>query len=134
MSRIPPSPSVKRPFGEARSRAASPNKPSTSTPSRTRTKSIESRPSSRTTTRAKAPADETPPVPKVAMSIKEAIAAKRAEAAKAAARTKSSGGTAHMNDLADALPDAPKSSDDGVDEVGRLSVRETIERARNTGD
>jgi hypothetical protein len=67
------------------------------------------------------------------LSIKEVIALKRAEAKKG----QSKAGNGSLDNLAsaaeDALPDAPSKQEED-DILGRLSVRETIERARNTGE
>lgn len=71
------------------------------------------------------------------MSIKEAIALKRAEAKKAQDKAgKASGVTATeaWGNLEEASPDTfGKAEVEETDFMGRLSVRETIERARSTG-
>jgi len=68
------------------------------------------------------------------MSVKEAIALKRAEAKKATATQRalseqdgSSGG------ISDASPNTWRVDTGDGDDLGRLSVRETIERARSSG-
>ncbi|KAI6155297.1 hypothetical protein BKA82DRAFT_4076913 [Pisolithus tinctorius] len=150
MSRIPQAstrPSQARPAVKttlaattSRSRASSPSKPptsGTSSPaptSRVRTKSIPKSPSK--SIRRASPEEEIP-VPKApALSIKEAVALKRAEAKKVAAKSISSGANLNpFEDLADAIPEplsAQKQEDDAL-ELGRWSVKETIERARSTG-
>jgi hypothetical protein len=99
--------------------------PASATTPRQRTKSTPKPPPSQP------PAEDAPAVPRA--SIKEAIALKRAEAKKAqeaAALAKKAGGP--WEGLLDALPDefgkAP-----AEDELGRWSVRETIERAKMSG-
>ncbi|KAI0691314.1 hypothetical protein BC835DRAFT_1509395 [Cytidiella melzeri] len=68
------------------------------------------------------------------MSIREQIALKRAEAKKAMSKSLGSGaGFDDFSSLVDALPAAlGKPEEDAVD-LGRWSVKETIERARSTG-
>ncbi|KAI0081021.1 hypothetical protein K474DRAFT_1636658 [Panus rudis PR-1116 ss-1] len=80
---------------------------------------------------AKKPAEE-PPLPiKPQLSIKEQIALKRAEAQKAkAAQGKGSGGGLDLGGLEDALPVQPQ---EDVLDLGRWSVKETIERGRSSG-
>ncbi|KAL4066862.1 hypothetical protein J3A83DRAFT_4098085 [Scleroderma citrinum] len=121
----------------SRSRASSPSKPaaanSPATP-RVRTKSIPKSPSK--SLRRASPVEDVP-VPKTpALSIKEAIALKRAEAKKAAVKSSSSGGNFDtFEGLEDATPgslSAKKEEDDTL-ELGRWSVKETIDRARSTG-
>lgn len=136
MSRIPPSPSrpsskPRVPASPAYSRVASPSKPSagTASPARPRTKSNPQTPSR--SLRRLAPEDE-PPVPKTQISIKEAIALKRAEAKKAEVKTSSSKAFDDLGNLEDVIP-PQKAEEDAVDELGRLSVIETIERGRSTG-
>ncbi|KAH7884337.1 hypothetical protein F5I97DRAFT_1440989 [Phlebopus sp. FC_14] len=143
MSRIPQAsssrPTVKTTLAApaSRSRAPSPSKSAASTPStpRVRTKSVPKSPSKSI---RRAPVEEEPPVAKPALSIKEAIALKRAEARKAAAKSAFSGGGGsfdQFDNLEDAIPGsiAPKKEDDANLELGRWSVKETIERARSTG-
>ncbi|KAI6125091.1 hypothetical protein EDD16DRAFT_487996 [Pisolithus croceorrhizus] len=123
----------------SRSRAPSPSKPlaSTSSPApapRVRTKSIPKSPSK--SVRRASPEEEIP-VPKApALSIKEAIALKRAEAKKAAAKSITSDANLDtFEGLEDAVPESPltKKREDDALELGRWSVKETIERARSTG-
>lgn len=68
------------------------------------------------------------------MSMKEAISLKRAEAKKATAaqRTLSEQDVSSGGCIDDTSPNTWVDTVDG-DDVGRLSVRETIERARNSG-
>ncbi|KAI5998858.1 hypothetical protein EDD15DRAFT_2242286 [Pisolithus albus] len=121
----------------SRSRASSPSKPpaSTSSPASTprlRTKSIPKSPSK--SLRRASPEEEIP-VPKApALSIKEAIALRRAEAKKAAAKSITAGTNLDSFDE-DAIPGSPatKKHEDDALELGRWSVKETIERARSTG-
>ena len=142
MSRMPQSSSSRTPSKTkvlippaSRSRAASPSisKPSSSTvsPTRARTKSTPQTPSK--SLRRAQPQDQ-PPVPKTPVNIREAIALKRAEVKKTERASSScrNGGTS--DDLT-ALDDAlPTKKEEDVDELGRWSVRETIERARSTGE
>jgi len=100
-----------------------------STPVRARTQSGVR---SATPVKLKAPEVAVPPTPSAPLSIKEVIALKRAEAKKA----KSGAGNGSLDSFAsleDALPDAPSKQEED-DILGRLPVRETIERARNTGE
>ncbi|KIM80462.1 hypothetical protein PILCRDRAFT_822568 [Piloderma croceum F 1598] len=114
----------------SRSRAASPLKPSSTmaSPARARTKSTPQTPSK--SFRRPLPQDE-PPVPKTAVNIREAIALKRAEVKKTERASSSSRNGGAFDGLEDALP--VKTEEEHVDELGRWSVRETIERARSTG-
>lgn len=140
MSRIPPSPArpsskPRVPPSPAYPRVGSPSKPSarsttTASPARLRTKSNPQTPSK--SLRRAAPEDE-PPLPKTQLSIKEAIALKRAEAKKAEVKAGSSKAFDDLGGLEDAIP-TKKAEEDIVDELGRLSVLETIERARSTGN
>ncbi|KAG7451429.1 L domain-like protein [Guyanagaster necrorhizus] len=118
-SRIPkPQPST-----PTKSRISTPVRNSTP-PTRTRIKST-----TRSTTPSKLKAQEdTPLPPPPPLSIKEAIALKRAEAKKA----KSAGGLDNLGSLEDAIPTASNVAPE-EDLLGRLSVKETIERARSTG-
>lgn len=120
----------------SRSRASSPSKPATtSSPAtpRLRTKSIPKSPSKSV---RRASPEEDVPVPKTpVLSIKEAIALKRAEAKKATVKNSSGGSFDSFEGLEDAIPgsfSAKKEEDDTL-ELGRWSVKETIERARSTG-
>ena len=115
----------------SRSRAASPSKLAQSTTAlRVPTKSAPSSPRKP----AQKPLPELEiPVHKPALSIKEAIALKRAEAKKVEAANSSKAG----RDLGDfeGLEDASpiKQEEDALDALGRMSIREAIERARSTG-
>jgi len=100
-------------------------------PARARTKSTPQTPSK--SFRRPLPQDE-PPLPKTPINIREAIALKRAEVKKAERTSSSSRNGGAFDDFAgleDALP--VKAEEEHVDELGRWSVRETIERARSTG-
>ena len=140
MSRMPQSSSSRTPSKTkvlippaSRSRAASPSKPSSSTvsPTRARTKSTPQTPSK--SLRRAQPQDQ-PPVPKTPVNIREAIALKRAEVKKTERASSSSRNGGTSDDLT-ALDDAlPTKKEEDVDELGRWSVRETIERARSTGE
>jgi hypothetical protein len=101
-------------------------------PARIRTKSTPQTPSK--SLRRLLPQDE-PPVPKTPVNIREAIALKRAEAKKAERASSSSRNGGALNDVA-GLEDAhpTKEEEEPVDELGRWSVKETIERARSTGE
>ncbi|KAG2118497.1 hypothetical protein BD769DRAFT_1482081 [Suillus cothurnatus] len=142
MSRIPqptPRPTVKTTLvPPARSRAPSPSKPTASVSSpRVRTKSVPKSPSK--AVRRPLPVENEPPVPKPTLSIKEAVALKRAEARKAISTSSSrvglgnSTGFGDFENLEDADPVAVKKNDEEAPELGRWSVKETIERARSTG-
>ncbi|TFK35538.1 hypothetical protein BDQ12DRAFT_706608 [Crucibulum laeve] len=129
MSRIPqPSSSrtpLKTPTTPSKSRIATSNTPAV----RVRTQS---------TARATTPSKPRPAVPPqdaqtatASLSIKEAIALRRAEAKKAQVKV-GSGGLDNFANVEDALP-TTEEKPEGEDILGRLSVRETIERARSTG-
>jgi hypothetical protein len=74
------------------------------------------------------------------LSIKEVIALKRAEAKKAASASSSgtsfgkSAGFGDFEDLKDEDPMAARRNDEETLELGRWSVKETIERARSIGE
>ena len=74
--------------------------------------------------------DVVPQTPSVPLSIKEVIALKRAEAKKGQAKAANSP-LDSFESLEDALPNAPSKQEDDI--LGRVSIRETIERARSTG-
>jgi hypothetical protein len=113
--------------GSSRSRNGSPLTVGPSTP-RARTKSIPKTPTERATIRT--PDDRSVPPAKLNLSIREAIALKRAEAKKV---PKVAG--ENLESLEDALPATGNNKgDEEVFDLGRWSVRETIERARSTGD
>ncbi|SJL09946.1 uncharacterized protein ARMOST_13328 [Armillaria ostoyae] len=129
MSRVPvPSSRIPKPQPSTptKSRIGTPVKNSTA-PIRTRTKST-----TRSTTPSKPKAQEDTPQPQSPppppLSIREAIALKRAEAKKA----KSTGGSGNLGSLEDANPIVSNVVPE-EDLLGRLSVKETIERARSTG-
>ncbi|KAK0205057.1 hypothetical protein DFS33DRAFT_1258549 [Desarmillaria ectypa] len=128
MSRVPiPSSRIPKPQPSTptKSRIITPVKNSTP-PIRARTKST-----TRSTTPSKPKAQEDalqPPPPPPPLSIREAIALKRAEAKKA----KGAGGSGNLGFLEDANPIASKVAPE-EDLLGRLSVKETVERARSTG-
>ncbi|KAG1743461.1 hypothetical protein EDB19DRAFT_1698660 [Suillus lakei] len=142
MSRIPqpsPRPTVKTTLvPPSRSRAPSPSKPAASVSSpRVRTKSVPKSPSK--AIRRPPPVENEPPVPKAPLSIKEAVALKRAEVKKAVSTSSSRVGLGDstsfgdFENLEDADPVAAKKSEEETPELGRWSVKETIERARSTG-
>jgi hypothetical protein len=115
----------------SRTRVGSPmNVPATPTP-RPRTKSTPKPPAGITTRKVPDQIDS-PPV-KTNVNIREAIALKRAEAKRSALKG-AGGGLESLEDLRDVSPVACKQNkeDDAVD-LGRWSVRQTIERARSTG-
>lgn len=73
-----------------------------------------------------------PPPPVPAINIREAIALKRAEAKKVQSKGLSGGETVDQWDgLEEVIPDALKPEEEDL--LGRLSIRDTIERARSTG-
>lgn len=67
-------------------------------------------------------------------SIREQIALRRAEAKKAMSKTPAASPLDDFNGLEDALPTRSKSPDDSLIDLGRWSVKETIERGRTTGE
>jgi hypothetical protein len=103
-----------------------------------RTKSVPKSPSK--TIRRPPPVEDEPLVPKAPLSIKEVIALKRAEAKKAASASSSgtsfgkSAGFGDFEDLKDGDPIEAKRNDEETLELGRWSVKETIERARSIGE
>lgn len=139
MSRIPQSPSARTPSKPrslappaSRLRPTSPSKPSvnTATPTRIRTKSTPQSPNKAARSQQ---LEEEPPVPKTPISIKEAIALKRAEAKKANLSKPAGGNLDDFTGLEEADPNQ-LNEEESVDELGRLSLKETIERARSTGE
>jgi hypothetical protein len=78
--------------------------------------------------------NELPSPPKVIpLSIREAIALKRAEAKKAAPKS-AEGVLSGFEGLQDESPtSANKTAEEEIVDLGRWSVKETIERARSTG-
>ncbi|KAG1840997.1 hypothetical protein DFJ58DRAFT_718238 [Suillus subalutaceus] len=89
---------------------------------RVRTKSVPKSPSK--AIRRPPPVENEPPVPKPILSIKEAVALKRAEARKAVSTSSSRVGLGNS---------AGFERRRNTPELGRWSVKETIERARSTG-
>lgn len=77
-----------------------------------------------------------PPLPSAApaLSIKEAIALKRLEAKKAAKSSSQNDSFDDFSSLEDAIPTIGPRVEVEEDALGRWSVRETIERGRNSGD
>ena len=84
-----------------------------------------------TPVKSKVESSEVPQTPSVPLSLKEVIALKRAEAKKGQAKA-ANGPLDSFESLEDALPNTPTKQEDDI--LGRLSVRETIERARSTGE
>lgn len=74
-----------------------------------------------------------PPSQKPQLSIREQIALKRAEAKKAQSATSRNDGLDDFTTLEDALPTVGKKQNEDEVDLGRWSVKETIERARNSG-
>ena len=130
MSRVPHSSSTRTPLRPPSTPAKSRVTPTT-TPSKGRTQPAT--PIKRSTTPSKPPASALPrEPPPPALSIKEAIALRRAEAKKAQDKGNSSGPHDFIS-LDDPSPSvAIKLEDEDI--LGRWPVRETIERARSTGD
>ncbi|EMD31531.1 hypothetical protein CERSUDRAFT_100387 [Gelatoporia subvermispora B] len=130
-SRPPPSPS--RPGLSAASRTrATPSSPSPSLRTQASQKSLKT---GKVPARRASPPQDEPPTPKPTLSIREQIALKRAEAQKSSAQSKPS-----RNDdafgfggLEDALPTVKRQVVDQDVDLGRWSVKETIERARTSG-
>lgn len=74
-----------------------------------------------------------PPSPKApTLSIREQIALRRAEAKKAQDKGTTKTGLDDFESLEDALPNRDSSPD--IIDLGRWSVKETIERGRSTGE
>lgn len=121
---------LKPPTAPSRAGATTPNRTRTNlkttptgTPVRTRTKSTPTKP----------PVKDDAPPPLPTLSVKEAIALKRAEAKKAQKSSAGGGLSSFAGDLEDAVPTvAPVAEEEDL--LGRLSVRETIERGRSTGE
>jgi hypothetical protein len=88
----------------------------------------------KTPVRATTPAKEDLPSPKPPVSIREQIALRRAEVKKASSPQKGPGDHDQLGFLDDALPTTFKKDEEDVLELGRWTVRDTIERGRNTGD
>ncbi|CAL1717370.1 unnamed protein product [Somion occarium] len=103
--------------------------PSSPTPTLRKQASSKSLKSPSKTARRTSPIEDVPPVPKVpTLSIKEQIALKRAEAQKAKASPAKTSGL-DLEGLEDALPVSPQ---EDMFDLGRWSVKETIERARSS--
>ncbi|KAI9000483.1 hypothetical protein BD414DRAFT_406542 [Trametes punicea] len=77
--------------------------------------------------------DLPPPPPKPQLSIREQIALKRAEAKKAVAKTSSLGASGDFAGLENASPDTYSQQPPIAIDLGRWSIKETIERARSSG-
>jgi hypothetical protein len=123
MSRVPSTRAPQKlPSTPARTRVTA-----ATTPSKARTQSAAR---SGTPTKA-APAATSHEAATTTLSIKEVIALRRAEAKKAQAKGNISGGNDFIS-LDDPAPSTTKQEED--DNLGRWPVRETIERARSTGD
>jgi hypothetical protein len=73
------------------------------------------------------------PLPTKPVDIREAIALKRAEAKKALNKIAGEDNMNSFQGLEDAIVTNKEQNDDIV-ELGRWPLRETIERARNTGN
>lgn len=100
------------------------------TPTTPRLRTLSSTSRSATPSKPKVVVEPPPSVP--ALSIREAIALKRAEAKKEQSKVPSGGGTLDQWDsLQDSIPNASKPEEEDL--LGRLSIRDTIERARSTG-
>ena len=81
---------------------------------------------------SRAVSEKNPSTP--SMSVREAIARKRAEAKKAQARSGESDGFDTVSSLQDALPPHVNPAQQEEDVLGRATLRETIDKARSTGD
>jgi len=68
------------------------------------------------------------------MSVREAIARKRTEVKKAQAKSGESNSFDTMSGLQDALPPHVSPTQQEEDLLGRATLRETIDKARSTGD
>ncbi|KAL5504324.1 hypothetical protein ACEPAH_8398 [Sanghuangporus vaninii] len=115
---------------------ATPRKPTSPTP--TGTTSVRLRPPSGSPVKSRPTSpskhvEEKPELAKPKLSLKEQIALKRAEAKKAqSVQGKNFAPT--LNDGLDTIPIKVQNADSNLTEIGRWGVRETIERARNTGN
>jgi hypothetical protein len=138
MSRIPQSSSSRVPRSPNKLAVPIPGTPRSKTPTaasaspaspRIRTKST---PSKAAIPRRASP-DKEPPLPMPAVSLRDAIALKRAEAKKALVANKNVIGPS--DSLQDANPVAwNKPAAEQTEDLGRWSLRETIERARISGE
>lgn len=134
MSRVP---RPAKSYGNIRS-PTTPAKPSMSpaTPGRLRVPSGgKSRPSS--PSKPSKPLEDPEASPKPKLSVKEQIALKRQEAKKAADAERKTGAGAFsstFDDAIDAIPVVGKKPVDDADSLGRWGVRETVERARSSGN
>ncbi|OCH86470.1 hypothetical protein OBBRIDRAFT_761256 [Obba rivulosa] len=130
-SRAPPSPS-RAVTTASKSRAATPSSPSPSLRTRTSQKGLKA---TTPVARRHSPPQEESTAQRTPLSIREQIALKRAEAKKASLQPGSNGlnDAFDLGSLADALPAVThKNSDQDLD-LGRWSIKETIERARSSG-
>lgn len=95
-----------------------------------RLRATPARPSAKSPTKQLVEEPVVPPTPR--LSMKEQIALKRAEAKKAQSQLLKS--EVSTGGLEEDLPVSPvKKPDDDLTEMGRLGIRETINRARSTG-
>lgn len=123
--RVPKSPAARSRTISSNAKPSGSSSPQPPPPVRTRTKSTaKAPPRSRATEEEPATPSKAP-----ALSVKEAIALKRAEAKKAITAQKT---TAMHVGIEDASPLGGGAAEDD-DDLGRLSVRETIQRARSSG-
>jgi len=125
----PSTPSSSKPKEPSTSSGTAKTRLVPTTPSRIRTTSTAPKATPSRSRRASPEKAEQPPLPAAPqLSIKEAIALKRAEARKAAQRS-----PATQDNLEEAIPFQNQNQEE-EDILNRGTVREAIERARNTGD
>ncbi|KAL5526379.1 hypothetical protein ACEPAF_8102 [Sanghuangporus sanghuang] len=138
MSRVPrPAVSNSNLRGQYRGpTTATPRKPTSPTPTGTTSARLRPPSGSPVKSRPTSPSkhvEEKPEPPKPKLSLKEQIALKRAEAKKAqSVQGKNIAPT--LKDGLDTIPVKVQNADGNLTETGRWGVRETIERARNTGN
>ncbi|KAI0706998.1 hypothetical protein C8Q76DRAFT_816931 [Earliella scabrosa] len=138
-------PRAKTPTATASPSPVATAKPRVRTPSAAPTPTLRSQPSLKTL-KAKSPIksparkpqalpaeeDVPPPPPKPQLSIREQIALKRAEVKKVV-KTSPVNGNGEFAGLEDASPQTYKAPEPDVVDLGRWSIKETIERARSSG-
>ncbi|EJD07003.1 RNI-like protein [Fomitiporia mediterranea MF3/22] len=132
MSRVPrPAKSTGNIRGQYRASTTTATKATTpTTPTRLRVPSTATKPRPISPTPRKK-TEDVPEPPKEKLSLKEQIALKRAEVKKAQATQKVTG---PLDVGPDSLPERPRKAEDETLDLGRLGVRETIDRARSSGN
>lgn len=102
------------------------------TPTTPRLSPAKAKPPTSTNVNSRAVSEKNPSTS--SMSVREAIARKRAEVKKAQARSGESDGFDTMSSLQDALPPHVNPAQQEEDVLGRATLKETIDKARSTGD